>query len=1007
MDAPSQLPDPTGPPLDDPLVDTGTRFLQALFDEKDTILFRPIETWTEDGKKKSRLLYKDAFHRAANPLLMRLALQRLHQTSADEKANAFFGVCPRFGNNGRFDLAWQIRTVRTLWVDIDHVSVEEALQRVESASLPRPSIVINSGNGVHLYWLLDQAYRIDDVGDPQPVQIDWIQVGDRKEAFRYIVDASGEKVSIISKRLLPTLSPKAQHLQDILGGLASQVGGDHTKDLSRLLRIPGTLNRKDERNGKPPVPCTLVELAPDRRYALSTFESFAAQSPDRKRRETIAQMPLPATRKKLTPKKVNRLNAAIAHSQVAERGHRSEADFAVCCEAIRSGLDKGQLWIRVQDIGKFKEGGDAYFTRTWDAAVGAIREAIYEKQEQKKIAKERKKTRINRLQQSTTNSSRPEIVIDVDEARVATEAIAALANHGNIYQRSGTLVHIVADPPPPACVRRPEGGLRIVLLPRPRLRELLTLAALFVVDGGEDGPQPCHPPEWLVKAVDARGEWLGIARLEAIVETPVLLADGSILQTPGYDKRSGLYYSPAVDFPLVPEQPTRLEVERARDLLLEVVDDFPFQRTAHRAAWLAAMLTPAARHAFEGPCPLFAVDANVRGSGKTMLCDSIGIVYTGRLLPRTGAPKDDEEARKKITSIALAAEPHVLIDNVAGSLGCSAIDAALTATTWSDRILGKSQMTGAVPLTTIWFATGNNLVFVGDTPRRTLYLRLESELERPEEREGFQHPNLMAWVRQERGRLAVAALTILKGYLHAGEPDMKLQAWGSFEGWSRLVRHAVVWCGLEDPGKTRHEFVEGSDTRAQQLRLLLAGWEQADPRSLGMTAEEAVNRSTVQGCEVLREAIACITKPGKPLSAQSLGMKLHHFKGRVCAGRRFARSDETNRGVIWKVEKTGELGGGAAGTEVEAAGETKGTKGTSSQLRMESPNSSIRAHAHMGTGENSPFSASSPSDPRCHDTPAATECASLHTQPDSWNHRDGKAFCPKCDKFMGYCRSRA
>jgi hypothetical protein len=396
-----------------------------------------------------------------------------------------------------------------------------------------------------------------------------------------------------------------------------------------------------------------------------------------------------------------------------------------------------------------------------------------------------------------------------------------------------------------------------------------------------------------------------------------------------------------------------------------------------------------------------------------MLCDAIGIIFTGRVLPRTGAPKDDEEARKKITSIALAAEPHVLIDNVAAPLGCSAIDAALTGTTWSDRILGKSQMTGAVLLITVWFATGNNMVFVGDTPRRTLPMRLESDLEKPEERDGFHIPDLLAWVRNERGRLAVAALTILKGYLVAGKPVMKLKAWGSFEEWSRLVRHAVVWCGLPDPGATRPEFVEASDARAQQLRLLLSGWEQADPNGLGMTTEQAVNRATETGLDLLRQALAHIATPDTPVSPRSLGMKLHHFKGRVCGERRFVRAEETNRGVVWKVEKSGESAGRVAQPEPPEVSGTKDTKGTNSQLRTEKKDSSICTHAHIERAGNTPLSAFSPSaalPPSSSPTDSCIasqqlDCESLHTQPHLWVRRRNGSHCPACDKPMGHIGS--
>ena len=39
------------------------QFLLALFAPDDTILVRPIEAWTEGGRKKSRVVYKQVRHR--------------------------------------------------------------------------------------------------------------------------------------------------------------------------------------------------------------------------------------------------------------------------------------------------------------------------------------------------------------------------------------------------------------------------------------------------------------------------------------------------------------------------------------------------------------------------------------------------------------------------------------------------------------------------------------------------------------------------------------------------------------------------------------------------------------------------------------------------------------------------------------------------------------------------------------------------------------------------------
>ncbi len=129
---------------DDSAIQTGITFLRTLFGEGDVVVFRPIETWTEANKKRSRVIYKSLIYCAADPMLWLNALRQLCKMAETEHANIFFGACPRVGDKGRFDLAWQIRIVRALWCDIDHVTVADALGRVVKAGLPRPTIVVSS-----------------------------------------------------------------------------------------------------------------------------------------------------------------------------------------------------------------------------------------------------------------------------------------------------------------------------------------------------------------------------------------------------------------------------------------------------------------------------------------------------------------------------------------------------------------------------------------------------------------------------------------------------------------------------------------------------------------------------------------------------------------------------------------------------------------------------------------------------------------------------------------------
>lgn len=382
------------------VIEQASSFLQALFTPSDLILFRPIETWTELGRKKSRVDYDGIRYerfglRAADgswvwwPGKVESTLSEILTRAEAESTNIFFGTCPRHGADGRYDLAWQIRTVRTLWCDVDNATPDEVQSRIESAGLPAPSVLVHSGNGCHVYWLLNTQAEITDTDVPQPVHTEWQERTDhtsgaaKKKRKLYLTDpTTGEHLSLDARQNIPELSPQAQAIQDILAGIAAKIGGDHTQDLSRILRIPGTWNRKDQRNGRAPVPCSLIHCDPSRRYPLEQFAGLAATSPAKARREKIAQVPLPS-RRRLTTKREDRLNALIADCAAAEIGVRSDTDYALCCYAVEVGMDQAALWAKVSSVGKFAEAGERYFRTTWAAACSNTREKIFDEAKKK------------------------------------------------------------------------------------------------------------------------------------------------------------------------------------------------------------------------------------------------------------------------------------------------------------------------------------------------------------------------------------------------------------------------------------------------------------------------------------------------------------------------------------------------------------------------------------------------------------------------------------------------
>ena len=503
----------------------------------------------------------------------------------------------------------------------------------------------------------------------------------------------------------------------------------------------------------------------------------------------------------------------------------------------------------------------------------------------------------------------PVILIDTDEHRVVEETVAALDADPELFVQNTTLVRVIRMGAEKSGVRRAPDAPVMHTLPEADLRARLTKCARFEKEN-RGKITAAHPPAWLVKAVRERGTWPGMRPIVGISDVPILRLDGTLFQTPGYDPVTCVLFMPSGAYEPIRERVTQEDVLTARDHLLELVIDFPFAAEEHRSAWLASLLTPLARHAFEGPSPLFLFDASTAGTGKTLLCRINGVIVLGRELPTCPYCHDAEEMRKRITSIAFAGDQIVMLDNVVERFGNSAIDSALTSTQWRDRVLGVNGMC-RLPLFTTWFATGNNVLLAGDMARRVLHIRLESPDEQPEERSDFAHPRLIEYVRTHRARMVTAGLTILKGFLEADAPGDDLPSFGSFEGWSSVVRRAVIWAGMPDPCGSRRLLNDHVDASRSALGRVLAAWKDAIGVGEGRYLSDVIDMLTPQnGTSLesasmeLRSAIVEFTDSQEP-TARLLGTRLNTIRGRVVGGIRLSVESNTPKrhGNRWILEQ--------------------------------------------------------------------------------------------------------
>lgn len=486
---------------------------------------------------------------------------------------------------------------------------------------------------------------------------------------------------------------------------------------------------------------------------------------------------------------------------------------------------------------------------------------------------------------------KPRIVVYSGFAwKAVNAAVETLTKTRGVFQRDGSLVWVRGyqrEDHASGKVQRSEGSPIIAALERPSLWEILSKNADWwrpVKGAPKPGEGPklarCNPPSDVVSAVHARGYWPGVNYLDGLVTAPLLRLDGSVSTRPGYDEQTRSFYMPHGVTPVIAIEPNQVDARKSRETILDVVSEFPFADDMSRDGWMAALLTPLVRHLT--PCvPAFVLDASTPGTGKTLLSEVIGWVVTGRTMPRGPSPTNEDEARKRWLSHALMGDTCILIDNVpsGGAFGWPSLDAVLTAPMVEDRVLGESRIARAVNRLTV-YATGNNLSIRGDTARRALRIRITPDCERPEDRTGFVHTDLVGWVKSERSRLLGAALTILSAYLRAGCPDVGVRPLGSFEEWSRIVRGAVVWAGGVDPLALLANREEGNDPDVEAHVSLLVAWGRYPG---GLTAAEAIEYATTRDPQDadLRAALESICTGKQGVTPKSLGHRLRALKGRV------------------------------------------------------------------------------------------------------------------------------
>lgn len=168
--------------------------------------------------------------------------------------DCYMGVTLRRRNGG---MGPDVVMATALWAELDGEvskkgngcrSKEEAYERLAQIQIVAPSIVVDSGGGLHAYWLLQTPLQGEELA----------------------------AVPIFNARLREALRGPAVYGPD--GSVVSSgYAGDPVGDLPRILRVPGTMNYKRQNDARP---VRLVECDAECAYSLDFLDGHLPPVPE-------------------------------------------------------------------------------------------------------------------------------------------------------------------------------------------------------------------------------------------------------------------------------------------------------------------------------------------------------------------------------------------------------------------------------------------------------------------------------------------------------------------------------------------------------------------------------------------------------------------------------------------------------------------------------------------------------------------------------------------------------
>ena len=715
--------------------------------------------------------------------------------------------------------------------------IEEAVSALETLPLP-PSILVNSGSGLHAYWVLEEDLVVSDESD-------------LKHAREFV----------------------ANFYRGVVSNLP-QYNFDHTHDLARSFRMPGSTNLKDPAD---PKIVTIREHHSERIYSHDEIIDASIAASAKERAVKIAPVDVDSVTQKvdldLMSSGCGWVRDALKHGDSAT--YETWWGMASLLSKVENGREIFHEWSKNHPNydpdatdSKFDQVDPDKADRTClglslyptSSSTGVVLDGINKQCSQcvfRDGIKSPVELGIPGMRTVITNN-----------AQLRTKASSLWAGvHTNnqprrIFSFNGAIARIN------------EENAKIEILDINTAKYVFARLVNWMQEGKNEWGTHVDPAQNVIN--DALSTHKPpLPELTQVVSIPIVTSQGRLITEPGYDAESGIYY--AAEPGCLPQINSAATKEDALEALKwindEILVDFPFADDASKAAAISVAILPFVRHLINGQTPLYLLEKPTAGTGATTLGLALCYPFTGKEIPVTTWTSHEDERRKQITAHLASGGGPIFYDNMSGYINSDVLASALTIKNWSDRILATSKQV-EFPINSIWLATGNNPEFHAQILRRIASIRLVTLLEDPSQRSGWRHADLLDWVSKHRKEYVEKILTIVMAWLNLGMPLFQGKPLASYVSWSSVMGGILEF--LEVPGFLANVDMKKAamDNETQVIREFIEGWWEDCEGSPKAPTDILVDFSAM-------EVAGCWDAPTRQGQVTKVGRWMAHLKDRV------------------------------------------------------------------------------------------------------------------------------